>query len=93
METFYEPTDQDLRDWQAHCLAMAADESEEQEEYLYHTPDRTGDDDDQNYDDFDDSMDGDHESALESVYGPNEMPDDYDGPWNDFQDNGEGFAC
>lgn len=34
--------------------------------------------------DFDESMDGDHESALESVYGPTDMPEDIDTPMGDF---------
>lgn len=33
--------------------------------------------------DLDESMDGDHESALESVYGPSDMPEDIDTPMGD----------
>lgn len=40
----------------------------------YYLPENQGYSENQGYDDqgYDDSMDGDHESALESVYGPNE---------------------
>lgn len=67
METYYEPTSEDLRDWARHCAEVAAgvrslgeradEATAEALRFAEHFPD---------------NLDGDHESAPSSVFGPND---------------------
>lgn len=34
IDSYYQPTEKDLKDWYMHCLMLAAEEMEEQEEYF-----------------------------------------------------------
>lgn len=87
----YHPTEADLQDWMRHCDKLAAEDAITRSEIgrLLHIEE--GDtyrvnDQGQPVDDWGDviepdcdDMDGDHESALESVYGPVDYEEDQNG--------------
>lgn len=62
--SYYQPTENDMKEW-SRCLEEAEGDGMCGEEY-------------EDWNEFDDSMDGDHRTALESVYGPEDYDDSND---------------